>query len=175
VVQRDVRVQRAHEEEGGRARVEGADAPGLHGPPEVVADGRQPALRRAVGRIRVERHYQLPGTAVHVDRDVLRHDVLGEGDEVLGDAPQHFARIGRGRIDIHQLEKERRRRGNGVLHRRREEGLLRFEVPENRGRRHAEDGGNVGQRSGIETLLAEDAPGSQQHLVPGNAWWASHL
>lgn len=112
---------------------------------------------------------------MHVDRDVLRHDVLGEGDEILGDAAQHFARIGRGRIDIHQFEEERRRRRNGVLHRRREEGLLRFEVPEDRGRRHAENGGNVRQRGSVEPLLAEDAPGSQQQLITGDTRWASHL
>lgn len=112
---------------------------------------------------------------MHVDRDVFRHDVLGEGDEVLGNAAQHFARVGRGRIDVHQLEEKGRRRRNAGLHGRGKEGLFRFDVPEHRGRGHAENGGNIGQRGGIETLLAEDAAGSQQQFVPGDARWASHL
>lgn len=112
---------------------------------------------------------------MHVDGDVLRHDLLGEGDEVLGDPAQDFTGIGLCRIDVRKLEKKRRRPGNGVLHGRGEEGLLGSEVAQNRGRRDAENGCNVGQGGGIETLLAKDAAGSQQQFVPGDPRWASHL
>ncbi len=112
---------------------------------------------------------------MHVDGDVLGHDVLGEGDEVLGDAAQHFAGIGLSRVDVYQLEKERRRARNAILHGRGEEGLLRFEVPEDRGRRHAENGSDVGQRGAVETLLAEDAAGGLKQFVTRDPRWASHL
>ncbi len=112
---------------------------------------------------------------MHVDGDVLGHDVLGEGDELLGDPAQDLAGVGLGRVDVRQLEQERRRRGNGVLHGREEESLLGLEMPEDGGGRHAEDGGNVGQRGGVETLLAEDATGGLEQFIPGDARWSAHL
>lgn len=176
VMQRDVRVQRAHEEQGRRAGLEGPDAPRLHRTPEVVGDRNQPAFRRTVRRLRVERHKQRPlRPAVHVDGDVLRHDALREGDEVLGNAAQHLARIAVGRIDVHEVENELRRRRHPALHRSQKQLLFGGEVAQDGGRRHAQDAGDVGERGRVEALLSEDAPSCLKQFVPCDARRPSHL
>lgn len=168
-------MQRAHEQQRRCAGIESSNAAGLHGAAEVVDDEGQAAPRRTVRRVGVERHDDLPSLAVHVDRDVLGHDALGEGDELLGDAAQHLARIRARRVDLREGHEHGRRTRHGRLHRRDEEVLLRLEVPQHRRRRHAEDGGDVGQRGSVEAFLSEHAPCGLEDLLAGDARWASHL
>lgn len=156
--------------------IEGADAPGRHGPAEVVADDGQPAARRAVGGVRVERHDQTAlRLGVHVDGDVLRHQPLGEGDELFRHLAEDDPRVGMGGVHAGQGQDHGRRRGEAPLHGGLEEGLLRLEVPEDGGRRHADRFGDVGQRGAVEALLAEETAGGLEQIVTGNARWAAHL
>lgn len=122
-MQHHVRLERAHEEKGERARISAADHAGVHRPAEVIGDDHDSAAGRAVRRFRVERHDDRAGTLVHVDGDVLADDFLDERDELLGDAAQDPARIGPG-IDVLQLDDERRRCGKPGAHRGAEKLLL---------------------------------------------------
>jgi hypothetical protein len=176
VMEHHVRVERSHEQQGRRLGIEGADPPGVHGPAEVVADDGQPAARRTVGRVRVERDDQTPlGAGVHVDGDVLRHETLGEGDELLGHLAQHLARIGVDGVHTGQCQDYGRGSGESSLHGGLKEGLLRLEVPEDGCRRDADDFGDIGERRAVEAPLAEDAAGGLEQIVTGDARWTAHL
>ena len=165
-----------HEKEGGCTRVEWTDSPGRHGPAEVIAHDGQPAPRRTVGSLGVKGDDQLPlRAAVHVDSNVLRHDTLRKRHEVLGDGAQNLARIGRRGIDERQLHDERRRRRDIRLHGRPKEGLLRLEVTQHGRGRHTHDGGDIRERRGIETLLAEDVTRGLKQVISGDACWPAHL
>jgi hypothetical protein len=176
VMKRYVRVQRPHEEKSGSARLKGPDFSGSHGSSKIVADERQPPLWRAVGSIGVKGDDQvLLGAAMHVNGDILSHRTLGERHEVLGDGAQNLARIGRGGIDVRELQDKRRRSRDARLHGRPEEGLLRFEVAQHRRGRHAHDGGDVRERGGVKAFLSEDLAGRLKQFIPGDARWPAHL
>lgn len=169
-------MDRPHEKQCGRTGVEGPETPRLHGAPEVVADDGQTTARRAVAGFGIERHHQSPLRArVHVDGDVLGHDLLRERHELLCYPPEDVTRVGVRGIDVRQLDDEVRRPGHAALHGRAEEGLLRFEMPQHGRRGDAHGHGDVGQRGAIEALLAEDLPGRLKQLVSRDARWASHL
>ena len=54
VMHHHVRLQRAHEEESGRARITAPDRAGIHGATEISRDDEETAPRGAVGGIGVE-------------------------------------------------------------------------------------------------------------------------
>src|SRR5438094_9501361 len=94
VVKENVRLQRAHEEEGGGARFFHVQDAGLGGAAEVVGDDAEAAARRGVVVADVEgkddRRLRAP---VHVDGQVLGDRAGNKGDELLGQASQHDARV----------------------------------------------------------------------------------
>jgi len=176
VVKGHVGVKRPHEKEGGGTRVEWADSPGCHSPPKVITHDGQPTPRRTVGSLGVKGDDQLPlRAAVHVDSNVLRHDPLRKRHEVLGDGAQNLARIGRRGIDERQLQDERRGRRDIRLHGCPKERLLRLEVTQHGRGCDTYDGGDVRERRGIETLLAEDVPRGLKQVISGDACWPAHL
>src|SRR5437016_10837142 len=94
VVKEDVRLQRAHEEEGGGARFFHMQDAGLGGAAEVVGDDAEAAARRGVVVADVEgENDRRLRAAVHVDGEVLGDRAGDEGDELLGQAAKHDARI----------------------------------------------------------------------------------
>jgi hypothetical protein len=175
VVEGDVRVDRAHEQEGGGAGVKVPDAAGVHGPAEVVGDEGDTLTRGAVRVVAVEREDELLGPGLHEDGHGLADDALAEGDEAAGQRAEHIARIFLGGVDVLQLEDEARRRGHARLHGGGEEGLLAVEVAEDGGGRDPELAGDVGQRGAVEALFAEDAAGRLEEGVAGDACGSSYL
>jgi len=87
VMEKDVRLHRAHEEARGGARIVDANHAGFVRAAEVVLDDPDAAPGRAVFVAGLRAH-------VHEDGDVLREDALRERDELLGDAAEDDARIG---------------------------------------------------------------------------------
>ena len=171
-VQKDVRLERPHEEQRRRARVANADDARLGGAAEVALDDVQAAAGRTVGGLGVERDDER-GLGVHVDRDVQADHFLGEGDELLGDAAQHEARVG-ARVNLLQVGDDGRQAaaaGHGLE----EELLLRLDVAQERGGGDAELSGDVGQGGVAETLGGEDAAGDVQEPIAGDGGRASHL
>lgn len=166
VMEKDVGVQRSHEQPRGGARIADADDAGRCGAAEIVLDDHQPAPRRAALVARQE-------PRVHEHGHVLGQDVLGERDELLGDAAQHDAGIGGG-IDLGQLHDERRRLDRQV-HGLGEEGLLRRHVPQHGGRRDVELAGDVGERGGFEAFRREHAAGHAQQLFFVDGGGPAHL
>ena len=166
VMEKDVGVQRPHEQPGGDARIFDTDHAGGGGAAEVVLDHHQPAARWAALVARQE-------TGVHEDGDVLGEDVSGEGDELLGDPAQYDARVGGG-IDVRQLHDERRRLDR-QMHGLGEESLLRRHVPQHGGRRDAQLAGDVGERGAVEALGRENAAGHGEQLFLANGRRPSHL
>jgi hypothetical protein len=73
---------------------------------------------------------------VHIDGDVLGHDLLGEGNESLGNAAKHNSWVGAG-VDVRKLEDEIRRRRDPAAHGHAEKVLLGLHVPQNGSRGHA--------------------------------------
>ena len=167
VMKEDVRVDRAHEEPRRRARIVDADHAGGGGAAEVVFDDLDAAARRAVWILR-----QRP--RVHEDGDVLREDLPRERDELLGNAAQHVARIGRRGVDRRQLDDERRRLRR-KMHGRGEQRVLRRDVAQDGCGRDLQLAGDVGKRGGVEAFCSEDALGDGEQLVPADGGRASHL
>jgi hypothetical protein len=94
VVKEDVRLQRAHKKEGGGARFFHVQDAGLGGAAEVVGDDAEAAARRGVVVADVEgKDDRRLRAAVHVDGEVLGDGAGDEGDELLGQAAKHDARI----------------------------------------------------------------------------------
>jgi hypothetical protein len=112
---------------------------------------------------------------MHGHDDAAGDDALGEGDELLGDAPKNQARVRVGRR-AHQLAN-----GGGDLdglaaaHRLGEERVFGDGVAEQRGGRHAELAGDVGQGGGGEALGGENAAGGVEDLIAADARRAAHL
>lgn len=137
----------------------------FHCTPEIVGDDDQPAAGRAVGRFRIERNNDRAGLLVHVDGDVLADDFLDERNELLGDPPQHPARIRAG-IDVLQLDDERRRPRQPGAHRCAKEVLLRSGMTQDGGGSDVQLAGDVRERRRIEALRREDAARGLQELFP---------
>lgn len=174
MVKEDVRLQRAHEEERGGARFFDVQDAGLGGAAEVVGDDAEAAARRGVVVADVEgeddRGLRAP---VHVDGEVLGDGAGDEGDELLGQASQHDARIlgaasgletddACGQLDVPRAH------GGG------EEGLLGRNVAEDGGGGDAELGGDVGEGGGFEALFGEDASCRFEEAFAGDRWRAAH-
>lgn len=172
----DVGVQLRDEEQRQRARIGLAETAGLHGAGEVADDDVQPAARGALFVVRVERndHRGLPRVLMHLHGDGGPDHIHDEGDDLLGEAAQHDARIGvAGRAA--ELLDVRRHADVGAAHGRGEEGLLRVEVTEDGRGGHAERLRDVGQRSAAEAFLREDGARGVEELLAADAWWTAHV
>jgi hypothetical protein len=172
LVQEDVRLQRSHEDEGGSARVAGADDAGRGGAAEIVGDDAQPLARRRVALRRLEGKDDGARLAVHVEGEVLLQRVLDEGNEMLGDVSEDRSRIGLGVGRFEGADEV----GNfdAAAHRGVEQLLLRLAVPQHGGRGDVQFAGDVGERGGLETLRGEDAAGGLEELIAGNGRRPSH-
>jgi hypothetical protein len=173
-MEEDVRLQRAHEEQRGGARVLDADDAGLGGAAEVVGDDAEAAARRRILGADVEGEDDRGlRAAVHVDGEVLGDGVRDEGNELLGEPAQHDARVlgaARGlKMDDRggQLDVAR-------AHGRGEEGLLRLGVAKERRGRDVQLGSDVGERRGFEALRGEDAAGGLEDELAGDGRRAAH-
>jgi hypothetical protein len=156
VVKKNVRLQRAHEEERGGARFFDVQDAGLGGAAEVVGDDAKAAARRRVVVADVEgkddRGLRAP---VHVDGEVLGDGAGDEGNELLRQAAQHDARVlgAAGGLETDDAGRQLdvpRAHGGG------EEGLLGRDVAEDRGGGDVELGGDVGEGGGFEAFRGED-------------------
>ena len=170
---KDVAEQRAHEEQRCRARILDAQRTRLAGPAEVPRHDRKGLAGRAVVGAGGERkHERRSRTIVEIDSDVLRDRVRREGNPFLREAPENSARIRRvGGLEIEDALGQ----DDGAPHGLVEEGLLRFEVPEDRRRRDAELAGDVGECGGLDPLQGKDAPGGVEDLVARDARRTAHL
>ena len=143
---------------------------------EVIGHDSQSAARRIVG-LGIERQHDRRAARrrVHGHDDTRGEHVPDERHELLGDAPEHDARIGF-RIDLRQLEDALRRiEEHAALHGQAEESLLGVDVAKDRGRGDAELAGDVGQRGGVEALRGEDAAGGVDQAVFRDGRRAAHL
>lgn len=171
----DVRLQRAHEQQRGPARVADAQNAGNGGALKVIADGGQGAAGRTALVPRIERQDdRRPGPLVHVESDVFADRPLQEGDGLLRQAAQNDPRICR-RIGRGQLCDEFRRGDAGRAHRLLEEVLLALVMPEQRRGSDLQLDGDVGEGGGSEPLLREDAPRGVQELLAADGRRPSHL
>ena len=167
VMQKHVRVNRSHEESRRRTRISEANHACLGGAAEVVLDDLDAAARRTVFAL-------CQRTRVHEDDDVLREDMLCERDELLGDAPQNDARVGRGCVDRRQLHDEWRRL-DGQMHCLGEESVLRPNVTKDRRRRDVQFAGDISQRRPFKAFLGEDASRHGEQLVSRDRRRPAHL
>lgn len=173
-MEKDVGLQRSHEQQRRRARVFDANDAGLGGAAEVVGNDAQAAARRRVLGADVERQDDRRlRAAVHVDGEVLGDRVRDERHEFLGQPPQHDARIlgtagglemddGGGHLDVPRA------------HGRGEKRLLRLRVAQQRRRREAELRGDVGEGRGLEAFRRENAAGGLENIVAADGGRASH-
>ena len=174
MVKEDVRLQRAHEEEGGGARFFHLQDAGLGGAAEVVGDDAEAAARRGVVVADVEgADDRRLRAAVHVDGEVLGDRAGDEGDELLGQAAKHDARIfgAAGGLEADDTGRQLdvpRAHGGG------KEGLLGGNMAKDRGGGDAELGGDVGERGGFEALLGKDAPRRFQKAFTGDRRRTAH-
>ena len=99
-----------------------------------------------------------------------------KGNEPLGQIAQDFARICLRRVDGREVEHALGRLDLiGALHRRTEQRFLRLGMPQERGRRHAQLGSDVGERGGREAFRRKDAAGAVQELFAADGRRAAHL
>jgi len=170
----DVRLQRAHEKERGGARFFHVQHAGLGGAAEVVGDDAQAAAGRGVVVADVEgeddRGLRPP---VHVDGEVLGDRAGDEGDELLGQAAQHDARI-LGAADRLEADDAGRQLDVPRAHGGSEEGLLGRDVAEDGGGGDVELGGDVGEGGGLEALGGEDASCRFQKAFTGDRRRTAH-
>lgn len=101
VMQKDVRVDGAHEQARGCSRIVDGDDARLGGAAEVVLHDFDPAARRTLLVARQD-------ARVHENGEVLAQDALRERNELLGDAAKHDPRVGAG-VDRGELHDELRR------------------------------------------------------------------
>jgi len=110
---------------------------------------------------------------VHINSDVFSDDLLHEGNELLGDAPQDHSRI-RSRIDLAECEDEIGGRRNAPPHRNVKKLLFRVDMSQYGRRSDPQLRSNVGERGGLETLYCEDPPGGFKKLIARDPRRASH-
>lgn len=174
-MEEDVGLQRSHKEERGGARISDMQDAGDRGALEVVSDGGQGTARRTRFVTRVERKNDRRARALmHVHCDVFADRLLQEWDRLLRHPAKNDSRI-RGGIGRGQFENELGRRHPRSPHRLREEGLLAGGVTEQRGWRHLQLRGDIGQGGCFESLLGEDAPGGLQELGTLDGRRPAHL
>jgi hypothetical protein len=174
VVKEDVRLQRAHEEEGGGARFFHVQDAGLGGAAEVIGDDAEASARRGVVVADVEgKDDRGLRAAVHVDGEVLSDRAGDEGDELLGQAAEHDARI-LGAAGCLEADDAGRQLDVPRAHGGGKEGLLGGDVAQDRGGGNAELGGDVGEGGGFEALLGEDTPRRFQEAFAGDRRRAAH-
>ncbi len=174
MVQEDVGLERSHEDEGGGARIADAHSAGLGGAAEVVGDDGQPAARRRVFLADVERDDERRARfLMRVDREVDADGFLNEGDELLGNVAKDGAGIG---VIRHgdEVGHELRDLHPPAVHGGHEQLLFGAAVPQQRRRRDAELARNVGQRGGLEALLAEDPSSGLEQTFRRDRRRASH-
>lgn len=173
-MQKDVGLERSHEEQRGGARIANAQHAGGGGAAEVAGDDAQSAARRRVVALGVERQDERRLRAVvHVDGKVLRDGGLREGDESLGDLAQDDARIGGG-VDGLQRGDEIGHANLAAANGGDEELVLRACVAEDRGGCDAQLRSDVGERGRFVALGHEDAAGGVEDLLAGDPRWAAH-
>ncbi|HEX2121575.1 MAG TPA: hypothetical protein VHL59_08030 [Thermoanaerobaculia bacterium] len=172
----DVRLELSHEEQRHRPRVAAADRSGVHGAAEIVGEDAQPASRRRFGAAGVERHDDggLSRAEVHLHGDGGADHVLHEWHDLLGEAAQDDPRIGR-RVDGRQLfdawrDGDLASAGGGG-----EELLLRFEMPQERGRRDADVLRHVGERGAGEPAGDKGPSSGIEDLIAADSRWTAHL
>jgi len=170
-MEEDVSLQGAHEEQGRRAGVADPQPAGGGGAAEVVGDDGEAAPRRAVGlRIEGQDH-----RSVLRNDDVAADHLLGERDELLGDAPEDHPRVFGSRRGSESENARRRLDDLRAAHGLGEQRVLRANVAKERRGRDAELAGDVGQGGGGETLGGEDAAGGVEDLIAADARGAAHL
>lgn len=169
----DVALELACEKQRHRARIAAANDARVHGALKVFGENAKSAPRRRLLVLGVERHddRRLPRRHVHLHRDRRPDDGGDERHELLGEAAEDDARVGRG-IGRRQLVEKLRDLHVAPAHRCGEELLFRGEMPEDRRGRDTDRPSNVGERRrgeaavgerdarGLEDLLAVDAGGS---------------
>jgi hypothetical protein len=171
----DVRLQRSHEQKRCCAGIANVQSAGGFGAAEVLGDNLETLARRRVRVARIEwQDDRSLRAGEHVYGEVLGKRPLHERNELLSETSQDDAGIRR-RINLRQLQDERRNRDASRRHRCREQRVFCREVPKHRGRRHVQLTSDVGQRRGLESLVREDLPGGVQQAVALNDGRASHL
>jgi hypothetical protein len=171
----DVRLEVADEQQRQRARVGFPDDLRVHGSLEVGGEDAQAAARQGVVGGGVERDDEggLARAHVHLHGDGGADDVLHEGDELFGEAAEDDPRVFRA-FDCGELDDRLGQHEVPRAHGRSEEGLLRFEVPQDRRRRDLQTAGDVRQGGRVEAALGEGAPGGVEDLFAGDARWPAH-
>jgi hypothetical protein len=110
---------------------------------------------------------------MHIYRDVFRHHLFHEGNELLRDPAQDHARIGP-RADLREREDEVGRPRDAAPHRETKKLLFRVDMSQNSRRGDPQLRRNVGERGGLEPLYREDPPGGFKKLIAGDPRWPSH-
>jgi hypothetical protein len=173
-MKKDVRQKRSHEEKCGRARILDADDTRFVRATEIAGDDLQTAARRTVVVPRIERDDERwVGPLVHAEHEVLDDRRAGERHPLFRDTPEDDARIRRS-IDVLKVA-DAGGQLKVAVHRGIEERLLGVKVTKDRRRRHAELGGDIGERSRREALLAEYVAGRLKDLLPMDEWRPAHL
>ncbi len=176
LVDEDVRLELPHKEQRHRPRVAAADRSGIHGAAEVIGEDAQPAPRRRLSAGGVEGHDDggLARAEVHLHDDGGADHALHEGHDLLGEAAQDDARIGRC-VDGGQLFDARRDGDLAAAGGGGEELLLRLEMPQERGRGDADVLGHIGERGAGEAAGDEGPAGGIEDLIAADARWTAHL
>ena len=176
VMDEDEAGERAHEEESGGAGILHRDDTGGFGTGEIVGHDAKPAAGRSVISCLIERNHQrgVPGSVIHLQRQVLRKRPLDERNPFGRDTPENDARVarcvGRGQVDDALGQRD------GVsAHGRVEEILLRLEMPKEGGRGDTELAGNVGEGRSLEPFQRKDATGGLENLLAAEDRGTSHL
>lgn len=176
LVDEDVGLEVAHEQEGQSARVAAPDRSRGHGVAKVGGDDLDRAARGDVFGLGIEGEDQ-PGLArahVHLHGDGGGDDALDEGNDLLGEAPQDDTRIGR-RVGRGQLQERGRQRNLARAERGVEEMLLGAKVAQDRRRGDLQNLGDVGEGRRSESALGECGAGGEKDLIAGDARWPAHL
>jgi len=168
-------LQRSHEQQRGGAGIADAQASGGRGAAEPVGDDGKAAARRAVLLIEGQYQRSAPGVSVHGHDDAAGDDVLGEGDELLGQAAEDDARVGVARRGGQVGHGRRKLDGRAALHGLGEERVLGVDVAQQRRGGDAELAGDVGERGRGEAFVREDAAGGVEDLIAADARGTTHL
>lgn len=174
VVNEDVRDERTNEKKCCGARVVDFDDAGRFGSAEIARQNFFSAARRTVIAARIERQHQRRIAALmHRDHHVLGDRLARVRYPLLGQLAQDDSRIRR-RVDFVEAEDARRQR-DASAHRGIEEGLLRFEMAQQRGRRDMQLGGDIRQRRRGEAALGKHDACGVEDLIAADDRRAAHL
>lgn len=172
----DVTLELTGEEQRQRARIAAANCSGAHRAAEILREKAEAAARRRLLVCRVEwnDHCRLPRRHVHLNRDRGTDDGGDEGHELFGETAQDDPRIDR-HVGRGKLVEKLRDRDTAGAHRRGEELLLGWEVPEDRRRGNADDAGDVRERGRGEAALGERGTGGLEDLLAVDAGGSAHF